>query len=205
MSEWTAAQLTPLRELFPNMETAQVAEVLGFPLSRVQRKAYALGLCKSPEYRAAKLSELMGIGAAFRFDKGIVAHNKGVKMPETTYLKVAPTMFKKGRENAKRSFIGYERIDKDGYIEVKTEKGFKKKQRHIWEQAFGEIPANHNVIFLDGDNRNFSLNNLAIISKADNARRNAIKYSPEYKEVLGLLKQLKNKIKDAEKQLRGLA
>lgn len=41
------------------------------------------------------------------------------------------------------------------------------KGRYIYEQAYGKIPKGHKVIFADGDNRNFDLNNLVLVSNAE--------------------------------------
>lgn len=61
--------------------------------------------------------------------------------------------------------IGTERI-KEGYSVIKVASNpsvWKYKHRWIYEQAFGKIPKNHHVIFLDGDKTNCSLDNLALV------------------------------------------
>lgn len=82
------------------------------------------------------------------------------------------TTFKKGNVPANRRPIGSERIDKNGYILIKIQDGHKnknwiRKHRYLYEQAYGEIPTGHKVIFADGNNRNFDLNNLVLISDAE--------------------------------------
>ncbi len=60
--------------------------------------------------------------------------------------------------------LGTERIDKrTGSMLVKTEKGWINKARYVYEQAHGEIPKDHQVIFLDSDHLNFDLANLYCI------------------------------------------
>ena len=55
----------------------------------------------------------------------------------------------------------YNNIEFDG---PSTEEQFKlnwmEKQRYIWEQVHGPIPKGHVVVFLDGNNRNFDIDNL---------------------------------------------
>jgi hypothetical protein len=74
--------------------------------------------------------------------------------------------------------VGAERLY-NGYVEVKVSRSEWRWKHHlIWEQAHGVVPEGHMVCFADGDNRNFSLDNLAAVSRADfandrihNARR----------------------------------
>lgn len=44
--------------------------------------------------------------------------------------------------------------------------------RHLWEQENGPIPAGHNLIFRDGNTMNCALDNLELISRAENVKRN---------------------------------
>jgi len=67
--------------------------------------------------------------------------------------------------------IGYERIQM-GYVWVKVTnkkyagtKNWKPKQVAVWEKEHGKVPKGHAVIFADGNNRNFNLNNLLMISR----------------------------------------
>ena len=114
-------------------------------------------------------------GLTGRFKKGHIPANKGTHPP--TVGRMAETQFKKGGLPPNTKPIGYERVTKDGYIEVKVmerpnrktgEKNFKAKHRLLWEQAYGPIPKGHNVIFKDGNKRNFELSNLELISNAEN-------------------------------------
>lgn len=57
-----------------------------------------------------------------------------------------------------------ERTEKRGNcVVVKTERGWINKARYIYEQAYGEIPKKHQVVFLDNNNQNFELSNLYCI------------------------------------------
>ena len=65
--------------------------------------------------------------------------------------------------------IGTEVLSKDHYVKVKIadtykgeSKNWKLKHYLIWEKHYGPIPKGTNVIFLDGNNRNFDINNLAL-------------------------------------------
>ena len=57
-----------------------------------------------------------------------------------------------------------------GYVMIKTghgKRGWVYKHRYIWERAYGAIPKDKMLIFLDGDHKNCELSNLALISKAE--------------------------------------
>lgn len=109
-----------------------------------------------------------------RFKKGHIPKNKGTHPP--TVGRMAETQFKKGHVPQNTKPIGYERINKDGYIEVKVrmspdpitgKKNFVLKHRLVWESTYGPIPKGYNVIFLDGNKQNCTLDNLSIISRRE--------------------------------------
>lgn len=108
------------------------------------------------------------IGAETQFKKGHVPFNKGRKK----YWKGGEeTQFQKGHRPHNWVPLGTERITKDGYIQIKIQEGkfqnnWKGKHILIWEEHNGPVPKNHNIIFGDCDNRNFDINNLILVSKA---------------------------------------
>ena len=121
--------------------------------------------------RKVKLGIKSGIVGG-RFEKGQVPWNKGKKMSSDQYKKCAATMFRKGNIPANAREISSERINKAGYILIKIQDGYKNKSwigkhRYLYEQAYGKIPKGHKVIFADGNNRNFDLANLVLISNAE--------------------------------------
>lgn len=65
------------------------------------------------------VSEIVG----GQFQKGQVSWNKGRKMSKEQYEKCKSTMFKKGNIPSNRAKIGDERVDKNGYIEIKAYNG----------------------------------------------------------------------------------
>ena len=104
-------------------------------------------------------------GLQTTFRKGLIPWNTGTK----GLTKANKTSFKKGQKPHNYKPIGSERIcSKDGYILVKTETGWKPKHRVLWEKENGKIPKGYYLMFLDGDIYNMELNNLALISKAEN-------------------------------------
>lgn len=131
-------------------------------------------------------------GLTGRFKKGQIPHNKGQK--GVCAKGCEKTWFQKGHLPADTKPLGYERVTKDGYTEVKIamrpsssdcNDNFVLKHRLIWEQANGPIPKGYIVTFKDGNKRNLDINNLALISQAENVtmlRRNLRSDNPELTE-----------------------
>lgn len=99
-----------------------------------------------------------------QFNKGHIPFNKGTK----GIMKANKTSFKKGNIPTNRKPIGYERVNVDGYTEVKVKQPnvFKLKHRIIYESKYGNIPAGYKVIFADRDKSNFDINNLILVSNS---------------------------------------
>lgn len=109
-------------------------------------------------------------------------------MSEEAIEKSKATRFKKG-QTAHNSFpIGHERPNKDGFIEIKVSAPvgenkkrsvWKLKHHLLWEDLNGPIPPKHKVIFADGNNRNFDINNLILISDSEfmSMRKYGLRYT----------------------------
>ena len=109
------------------------------------------------------------------FKKGQVPMNKGKKMSPEVYERVKHSMFHKGNIPHNHRPVGSERINVDGYTEIKVAEPSKwrLKQRVIYEEATGEkLTKNDIVIFLDGDRQNFDINNLVRMTRAELVRYN---------------------------------
>ena len=132
-------------------------------------------------------------------------HNKGKKMPPEVYEKIKPTLFKKGHNMNARP-VGSERIDIDGYTEIKIAMPNKWRLKHVevWESYYGKVPENHCVIFLDGDKRNFDINNLALITRAENLFLNSSKLrfdNKELTEVAVNVAKLNSKVRSVKNEI----
>ena len=145
------------------------------------------------------------------FKKGEVPWNKGKKGVNGEGGKA--TQFKKGNKPHNWVPIGSERITKDGYLEVKIQEGkFQKNWRGkhllIWEKHNGPIPPGHAVIFGDGNKRNFNLDNLILVSRAQLVRMNQkglIYGNTELTKTGAVIADIYNKIgerKKAQKKVR---
>ncbi len=105
----------------------------------------------------------LNTGRTGRYEKGRIPYNKGTK----GIMKPNKTSFKKGDIPANHREVGSERINVYGYTEVKVAEPNKWKLKHrvIYEEHYGEIPKNHNVIFADGNKLNLDINNLVLVNK----------------------------------------
>jgi hypothetical protein len=107
----------------------------------------------------------LNTGFTGQFNKGHAPANKGVK--GVVHEGCKKTWFKKGNRPINHRSIGSERINVDGYIEIKVAEPNKWRLKHrvIWEENNGPISKYHNVIFGDGDKSNLDVDNLILVSK----------------------------------------
>ena len=202
---WTDEEISLLKEKFPDHFAGEIAEMLGRSESSVYYQVGKLGIVSSKEkiQRAAKLSSLSPASIATRFQKGHVSHNKGKKMDAETYAKVRGTMFKKGNIPANHRPVGSERLNVDGYVEVKIAEPNKWRGKHrvIWEREHGEVPEGYSVSFKNGNRQDFSLDNLILVSRSDLMNRNSLhRYPDELKEVIMLKGVVKRQINKYNKK-----
>lgn len=104
-------------------------------------------------------------GLDARFTKGKDSWNKGKKGICTGGIQ---TQFKKGQKPHNYKPVGSERVNSDGYVDVKIADPNKWRAKHrlLWEKENGQIPKGYVIIFGDGDRRNFQQDNLILVSKS---------------------------------------
>lgn len=134
-------------------------------------------------------------GLTGRFQTGHVSHNKGRK----GYC--APgaekTHFRPGHTPHNKTPIGTILVKSDGYLWQKVGEGardWRQLHRILWEQVNGPVPDDCVLIFKDGDKQNCTLENLALVTKAENAvmNRGDLRFStPEHTEAGLLIAKIK--------------
>lgn len=202
---WSARDLDLLRQRYPHEQTATLAADFGRSTRAIYSMAKLQGLKKSAAYLASeaacRLRRGDNIGAAYRFPKGHAPANKGLRRPGWSVGRMAETQFKKGQPNHNRAPIGAERLSKEGYLQRKlTDTGYPPRDwvpvHHIiWRAAGRDIPPGHALIFINGDKTDIRLDNLQILSRADNMRRNSVHLlPPEIKEVVNLKRAIVRRI-----------
>jgi hypothetical protein len=143
----------------------------------------------------------------YTYKKGCTPLNKGKKLSEfmsaEAIAKCAVHRFKKGHRPANAKPIGTVIIKlerkSDRYYKHITQATGKMKLLHkvVWEDANGPVPANHCIWFKDGNSMNVVLENLELITRKENLRRNAIHHYPkDLKEVIYLKNKIKKKINE---------
>ncbi|MGQ1889148.1 HNH endonuclease signature motif containing protein [Thermophagus sp. OGC60D27] len=188
---YTEAEKEYIRENYPNKPSKEIANHLGVSLKSVYNQARAMGLKKTKECvaemaRKSMQNPLHG-GRKTQFKKGNIPFNKGMK--GWCAPGCEKTWFKKGHEPHNTKYDGHTRTTKDGYIEIRVRKGeYRLLHRVIWEKAHGPIPKGYCLVFKDGNPKNVQLDNLELISREENLRRNSLLNLPEPVQELVRLK-----------------
>lgn len=216
---WTVEEDQYLRSAYPSTSTKSMAAQLSRPIGTVYQRSYVLGLHKTAEFIAdpksgCRLHKGTTAGSKTMFQKGAIPHNKGIRTPGYWAGRMRETMFQPGvrQAAAEKNWrpVGTILPDGDGYLRIKVREaglgeptGFGNKHawpqlhRKVWREHHGEIPAGHIITFKDGDKTNCAIENLVLMSLADNARRNAMwrRYPQPLIDVIVLKGRLKRKLK----------
>lgn len=136
----------------------------------------------------------LNTGRTGRFQKGQEPPNKGKK--GICAAGCEKTWFKKGHIPANYRPVGSERVNKDGYIEVKVADPNKWRLKHrvVWEAVNGKISKGYIIIFRDNDKTNTNIDNLLLIKRGTHAVLNhtgLCEYSGEFKETAICIAELK--------------
>jgi hypothetical protein len=205
---WTAAEDARLRKLYPDTPTVELAKVMGRSKESLYGRADILGLKKSAAYLASPAASRLrrgdNVGAAFRFKKGQVPPNKGLRRPGWHRGRMKETQFKKGERSQNYMPLGSTRLI-DGYVYRKVSDvpnvpytvNWKPEHHLIWAKVHGPIPRGHALKFRDGDRMNTRLDNLQLITRRELMRRNTIHNLPQpLKSTIHLLGQLNRHIRE---------
>lgn len=190
-----------LREEYSSTDTGELCRLLGRSDRSIYSRARLLGLRRDSSYLSALGRKLASSpeSIAKRFQKGQTPANKGKKMPAELYAKCSATMFKPGHAPINRRPVGSERVNVDGYVEVKISEPNKwaLKHRMIWEAENGPVPKGYNIQFISGNRLDVRLENLYIISRAEQLKtRNSIqaRYPEDLRKVIHAKATLKRQI-----------
>jgi len=173
---FTKVQVAYLRQHYARTQNKDLAANFGCSIHTIENKAFVLGLKKDPEFvRKVAKENFTDDHPARKYwiKKGVAPPNKGKKqieyMSQDAIDRTKATRFQKGSIPPNAVPVGYERVDRDGYVYIKVE-GKRKlvlKHRHIWEQHKGTIPKGSNIQFKDGNRQNCDIDNLYIISRSN--------------------------------------
>jgi hypothetical protein len=203
---------------YPHERSSTIARDLRRSLTAIYGRAEKLGLNKSAAYMASadacRLRRGDDVGAPFRFKKGHVPANKGLRRPGWSPGRMKETQFKKGQKGWNWKPVGAHRLV-DGYLYTKISDrrrvpwtlNWKPTHILLWEKHRGRIPRGHALTFRNGDRRDIRLKNLKLISRGELMARNTVHNLPKplAKTILllaALNRQIRRKTKAHEEQDR---
>lgn len=146
-----------------------------------------------------------------RIKPGTIPPNKGKKLSPELYEKVSLTMFKKGNLPRNTKYDGYlskrhHKRDGKDYMFIRIAQGkFELLHRKIWMDANGPIPEGMQISFKNGDTLDCRLENLELITMAENMKRNSLhNYPVDIRDTLILIgalnRQINKRIKNEKQQ-----
>jgi len=222
---FTKAEDQLLRERFADSTARQIGQQLQRSICSVRNRFHKLGLRLTNAQRRERAKLGGSIGAqhpsaiAHRIPKGNRPLNKGLRRPGYSIGRgrMRETQFKKGQRSKNWLPVGSIKTV-DGYLYLKIsdapeppdKKGGSSPnwislQHKVWEDA-DNPPVNrrtHVLIFRDGDRKNCALENLELITRAENCRRNSIhRLPPKLKKVIVLKGAIKRRIVIYERSKR---
>lgn len=150
-----------------------------------------------------------------RYSKGLVPFNKGKKQVDYMSIEAiqnsSKTTFKKGNmphntangDGEIRMRVDHRNRSGKGYYFIRLSLGrWYPLHQHLWEEANGKVASGYCLWFKDGNTNNCTLDNLEMISRSENARRNRNKFlqlPEDVAEVVKLTNKLSKKIKSISK------
>jgi hypothetical protein len=138
-----------------------------------------------PLWSYKKCAEMMTEEFGYKFTSSMIEHKAnrlGIKKPNNGFNNLDPRLpsinwFMKGRPSLNTKPVGTETVmtDKNGRVSVAVkiaDNEWEYKHRLIYKQHYGEIPENGYIIFADGNQLNFDIDNLVLVSRAEHAVMN---------------------------------
>jgi len=143
-----------------------------------------------------------------RFNKPITLNQVTGYLKRNSLKNGLNSRFKKGNIPQNCKPVGTERLDRDGYVEIKISdpNKWQLKHRYLWEKENGKIPKGMVLIFKDNNKLNIDLDNLILISRAENMKINSRRdsaFTGQAKETVVNLIRLENVIKNKRMKERG--
>jgi hypothetical protein len=193
---WTKEEAEELQRLYPTTTGKDLALRFGCNVQQIYNRANKMGLHKDLDFLHQYYRENFKGHKATQFKKGMKSWNKGQKGLQIGGVE---TQFKKGKLPHNTKPIGF-RSYRDGYLVERVEKGFEFVHKLIWKQHHGDIPKGMFVVFKDRNQQNLVIENLELIDRAENMRRNSVQNLPkEILDVIHIKKSITRKINQIEK------
>ena len=164
--QYTEQEISFIREGLPGRSHRAFTEMFN--------QRFGLALSVSQVTAAAKNRKINN-GLDGRIKPGNVPPNKGKR--GISYPGMEATQFKRGQLPFNYMPVGSERVNGDGYTDVKIADPRTWKAKHVlmWEAENGPVPKGHKLVFGDGDKRNITLENILLVTNAEMAVLNKFK------------------------------
>lgn len=179
--KWSTEEKEYLAEIVPGRHYKEISELME---DRFDME-YTTDQIKSAISRYK-----LNTGFKGHFKKGQKAFNKGKKaeeyMSKEAIEKSKKTQFKKGTIPPNHRPVGSERINIDGYYEIKVAEPKKWRLKHnvLWEKYNNKkIPKGYVVTFANKDKTDMSKDNLILISRTELLTMNKYKLIQEEAEL----------------------
>lgn len=200
---WTAENDYLLSQLYMELTANEIAKKMGISKSAVKNRIHNIGIKLPNQIKQSRIAQS-------QFKKGHISFNKGKKqsdyMSVSAIEKTKKTRFKKGHtpHNTLNNGVITIRKDKRGvpyqFIRIDCSQWVPLHVK-VWQDAFGNIPKQHNVVFKDRNTMNTEITNLELITNSELMQRNTIhRYPFEIKELIHLVKQLNKELKNYGKK-----
>lgn len=204
---WTESELLVLKKEYSSTQSVVIAKKLNRSMGSIYSQAKLQGLKKTEEFNRSESSGRMKdgeFGKASRFQKNHVSFNTGMKWDDFMTVegkaKALRTTFKKGNLPPNTLHDGMITIRADSktkrvYKWIRIALG-KWQMLHVynWEQVNGKLPKGK-ILAFKGLTDDCSLDNLILITRAENMKRNSIqRYPEEIKQTIRVLTKLKKTI-----------
>ena len=185
---WTASTIARLVRDYPHTPAWTIARAVNRPLSAVYGKAFTLGLKKSAEFlrRMHAACCLRDAGEHYRFTKGHVPANKGLRRPGWGPGRMKETQFKPGnyskRWDREAYCIGALRVNTDGGLDIKVREGLRAwdpMARWVWTTERGPIPKGMVVRCRNGDDHDTRIQNLRLATRRELMLENTLHNYPK--------------------------
>lgn len=201
--------------LYPDALTDDIADLVGLSKHQVHAYAHRQGWKKTTEFVRATARARTGPDhplIKFRFPKGSVPPNKGVKGWQSGGRSIE-TQFKKGQRPSTWKPIGSHRINADGYLDRKvSDTGYPPRDwvpvhRLLWIEANGPVPVGHLLRFKPGMKTAvpelLTLDRIECISRREHVLRNSwhTNFPPELKQLVSARSSLTRIINRRQREL----
>jgi hypothetical protein len=204
---WTEPELIILKKEYPTTQSILIAQKLNRTVKAIYSQANLMNLKKTEEFNRSESSGRMRdgeFGKASRFQKNHVSFNTGMKWDDFMTIQ--------GKANSLRTTFKKGHLPKntlhDGMITTRTDSKTKRTYKFIrialgkwqmlhvynWEQVNGKLPKDK-ILAFKGSTDDCSIDNLILITRAENMKRNSIqRYPEEIKQTIRVLTKLKKTI-----------